>query len=911
MDDANDAANDSTALLAVGGKSYAYYPTASFPDVERLPFALRILLENVLRNVEDPEAARLQAQRIVAAGLAGDVGDEVEFAPARVLFQDFTGVPVFVDFAVMREACERLGGDPRKINPQVPCDLVIDHSVIADATGHAGCMDENMALEYERNAERYDFLKWAQGSFENVRIVAPGKGICHQLNIEQFSRVVMTSGGRDANDGTGAEDDVPLAYFDTLVGTDSHTPTANGIGVLGWGVGGIEAEAAALGQPITTLVPRCIGVKLTGSLAPGVTAMDVALTFASTLREKGVVGCFVECFGEGVAALSATQRACISNMTPEYGCTCTLFPVDDRTLYYLRLTGRSDDRVALVEAYAKAQGIWYDPADDSADEQRVYADVVEIDLSGVAASIAGPSRPHDRFARSEARDRFHAICSERGLDDRTAEVEIAGRTYELADGAVAIAAVTSCTTATDPAMMLACGLAAHNAAQRGLASKPWVKTILAPGSRATALLLERAGLLPSLEQLGFYTCGFGCMSCIGNSGPLSEAMHAVAGDIELASVLSGNRNFEGRISPDVSQNYLMAPANVIAYAIAGTMDFDWQRDPLGTDAQGQPVYWADIEPDADEVASLVEDFVTPDLFEQGAAALHEEDAAWSALSAEPSNVFAWDPSSTYVRRPPYFDDMECEEGSQSASDRARTSLDGAAPIALLGDFITTDHISPAGAIAADSPAARYLEERGVKPADFNTYGARRGNHEVMMRGTFANVKLANELADGRLGGWTRDAVDGQVTTIFEAAEHCRREDVPLIVVAGKMYGSGSSRDWAAKGPALLGVRAVIARSFERIHRSNLIGMGILPLQFMEGEDAESLGLDGTERYAIGEIDLSAGLPASPTVEVTAHKADGAEVAFSAVVRIDTPTEGAYYRNRGILQYVLRDLIRGS
>ncbi len=880
------------ASLKVGDGAYTYYPVSEIEGAAQLPYSLTVLLENALRCGRTPEEAQAMAERIVTAGLAGQTGEEVEFSPARVLFQDFTGVPVFVDFAVMREACADLGGDPKKINPQVPCDLVIDHSVIADVAGCDGCMDENMKLEFKRNGERYDFLKWAQESFENVRIVPPGQGICHQLNIEKFASVVMESPA-----GLAGADGTPVVYFDTLVGTDSHTPTANGIGVLGWGVGGIEAEAAALGQPITTLVPRVIGVKLTGDLSEGVSAMDVSLTFAQMLRERGVVGCFVECFGPGVAALSATQRACISNMTPEYGCTCTLFPVDDRTLDYLRLTGRSAEQVALVEAYAKAQGYWNDP--EAA--PRTYAEVIELDLSTVQPSLAGPSRPHDRIPLAKAGERFRAICAERGLDDATVHVEVDGEDYELTHGAIAIAAVTSCTTATDQAMMLATGLMARNAAERGLAPAPWVKTILAPGSRATELLLERAGLTEPLRQLGFYTCGFGCMSCIGNSGPLSEAMHAVADDIELASVLSGNRNFEGRISPDVSQNYLMQPANVIAYAIAGTMDIDLEKDPLGTDAEGNPVFYADIVPAADEVAALVDEFVTADLYEQGAANMFEGDAAWQALGAEPSDIFAWDDDSTYVRRPPYFDGMTREVSGQDA-------IEGARVLGNFGDFITTDHISPAGAIAPDMPAAEYLEAHGVAPADFNTYGSRRGNHEVMMRGTFANVKLQNKLADGHKGGWTRDFTTGEITPLYYAAENYAASDTPAAVLAGKMYGSGSSRDWAAKGPMLLGVRVAIAESFERIHRSNLIGMGILPLQFIEGQNAETLGLDGSETITVAPIDFSAGLPSPAVVKVTAEKPDGSAVTFDATVRIDTPTEGRYYENGGILQYVLRDLI---
>lgn len=882
--------NRYAAVLDVNGKAYTYYPVSSVPGHEELPYALTVLLENVLRNAESEQVAEELAGRIVAAGHAGGVGDEVEFCPARVLFQDFTGVPVFVDFAVMREACAELGGDPKKINPQIPCDLVIDHSVIADVAGCAGALEQNMELEFSRNKERYDFLKWSQESFENVRIVPPGAGICHQLNIEQFASVAMT-----ADDAEGGR---TVAYFDTLVGTDSHTPTANGIGVLGWGVGGIEAEAAALGQPITTLVPKVVGVRLTGSLADGVTAMDVALTFAQMLRAKGVVGSFVECFGPGLASLSATQRACIANMTPEYGSTCTLFPVDDQTLAYLRLTGRSQEQVELVEAYAKAQGFWNDP--DA--PVRTYAEVIELDLSTVERSLAGPSRPHDRIPLAGAQERFRAVRDERGLDaNKTVEVELPSGKHELAHGALAIAAVTSCTTATDPSMMLAAGLVAKKAAEAGLVPQPWVKCVLAPGSKATELLLERAGLLDGLRALGFYTCGFGCMSCIGNSGPIAPALHDVADDIELASVLSGNRNFEGRISPDVSQNFLAAPATVVAYSLAGTMDVDLTHDVLGTRPDGTPVYLADIWPTDEEVARLVDAYVTEDLYAEGTRGLYDGDAAWQALGSEPSATFSWDNSSTYVRRAPYFDGMEREPSASEPIEAARA-------LALLGDFITTDHISPAGSIAADSPAARYLEERGVAPADFNTYGARRGNHEVMMRGTFANVKLQNMLAEGKKGGWTRDLQSGEIRPLFDAAMDYEAAGVPLVVVAGKMYGSGSSRDWAAKGPALLGIRAAFAESFERIHRSNLIGMGILPLQFADGESAESLGLDGTERYTVAPIDFSQGLPEPRMVDVEAVREDGSTVPFKATVRVDTPTEGRYYEHGGILPYVVRQLV---
>ncbi len=881
--------NRFAAELSVGNTTYRYYPVSAIPGTETLPYALTVLLENVLRNVQDQQVAEELAHRIVEAGRSGAVGDEVEFSPARVLFQDFTGVPVFVDFAVMREACAQLGGDPTKINPQIPCDLVIDHSVIADVSGCASALEQNMELEFERNKERYEFLKWAQESFKNVRIVPPGAGICHQLNIEQFAHVVMTSHD-DAHQ--------PVAYFDTLVGTDSHTPTANGIGVLGWGVGGIEAEAAALGQPITTLVPKVVGVRLKGQLSEGVAAMDVALAFAQMLRAKGVVGCFVECFGEGLEHLSATQRACISNMTPEYGSTCTLFPVDDQTLTYLRMTGRSEEHVALVEAYAKAQGFWNDPTAP----ERTYADVLELDLSTVERAIAGPSRPHDRIPLAGAHDRFQAICDERGLDlTKTVPVDVNGVSFDLTHGALAIAAVTSCTTATDPSMMLACGLVAKKAAEAGLSPKPWVKCVLAPGSHATELLLERAGLLDGLRQLGFYTCGFGCMSCIGNSGPIFAGMHDVADEIELASVLSGNRNFEGRISPDVSQNYLGAPATVIAYALAGTMDVDLEHDALGTRADGTPVYLADIWPSSAEVAELVDAYVTNNLYEAGSRGLYDGDAAWQALATEPSDTFSWNEASTYVRRAPYFDGMERDPQAPEPITAARA-------LARLGDFITTDHISPAGAIAPDSPAARYLEEHGVAPEDFNTYGSRRGNHEVMMRGTFANVKLQNQLAEGKKGGWTYDFLADEVRPLFDAAMAYEQAGVPLVVVAGKMYGSGSSRDWAAKGPELLGIRAAFAESFERIHRSNLIGMGILPLQFAEGQSAESLGLDGSELFTVEPIDFSAGLPNPRVAEVSAQRSNGETLTFKVTVRVDTPTEGHYYEHGGILPYVLRQLI---
>ncbi len=878
---------NSVDTFKVGDQTYSYYPIRSIEGAESLPYSLSVLLENVIRNARSDEEATLYATRIIEAAKAKNSGEEIEFSPARVLFQDFTGVPVFVDFAVMREACVELGGDPSKINPLVPCDLVIDHSVIADIAGCSSAQVQNEQLEFERNQERYSFLKWAQNSFDNVRIVPPGQGICHQLNIEKLASVVM-QGAVEENGST------PV-YFDTVVGTDSHTPTVNGIGVLGWGVGGIEAEAAALGQPITTLVPKVVGVELIGKLQEGVSAMDVALTFAEMLREVGVVGCFVECFGEGVASLSATQRSCISNMTPEYGCTCTLFPVDEQTIDYLRLTGRDKADVALVEAYAKAQGFWNDG------QRRNYSQVLSLDLSTVKRSVAGPARPHDRMDFERVQDHFHQICKQRNLDlTKMVTVDLFGSTYELHSGAIAIAAVTSCTTATDPSMMIACGLLAKNAAAKGLKAKPWVKTILAPGSHGVNLLLERSGLLDGLQEVGFYTCGFGCMSCIGNSGPLPEALHAVSGDIELASVLSGNRNFEGRISPDVSQNYLMAPAAVVAYALAGTIDFDMEHQPLGKDASGNEIYLRDIWPSSQQIQELLDEVLTPELYAESTKSLFEGSAAWKELEAFESDLFQWNEDSTYVRAAPYFQGM-------GTTPAAPQSIENARILALLGDFITTDHISPAGTFAADSPAGCYLQEHGVEPSQFNTYGSRRGNHEVLMRGTFANIKLQNKLAKEKRGGWTYNFLAEKIAPIYETAMDYAKSDVPAVVVAGKMYGSGSSRDWAAKGPLLLGVKAVIAQSYERIHRSNLIGMGILPLQFKEGESADTLGLNGNELITIGQVDFSSGLPQPASVKVTALAPDGREQTFEVDVRIDTATEGCYFTHGGILPYVLRSL----
>ena len=863
--------------LASNGVEREAYVVAGIPGADRLPRALVVLLENVVRRAASDEDAIRMARAIVSAGLSGSAGEEIEFMPARVLFQDFTGVPVFVDFAAMRDAMVERGGDPMLVNPKIPCTLVVDHSVIADESECSCAVERNQEIEASRNRERFSFLKWASRSFANVSIVPPGEGICHQLNIERFCGVVTT----DAL----AKGDV--ACFDTLVGTDSHTTTANGVGVLGWGVGGIEAEAAALGQPVSMLVPPVVELRLSGALRPGVSGMDVALTVAQLLRGAGVVGSIVEVTGEGVASLSATQRACVANMTPEYGATATLFPVDDATLSYLRLAGRDEKDLAFARSYLEAQGVF------GATVDRVYARTLELDLSDVEPSLAGPSRPHDRVSVGGLKERFEsaAVASGRNLED---EVEVEGIGC-LSHGAIAIAAITSCTTATDPAMMVAAGLLARHAVERGLTPRPWVKKVLAPGSHATELLLERCGLTEPLRQLGFFTCGFGCMSCIGNSGEIKACLKSHASELELTSVLSGNRNFEGRISPDVSQNYLCAPALVVAYSLVGTMDVDLTTEPVGVSPDGSAVMLSDIMPSDEEISRELEKNLDAALFEEGGRGLMEGSSVWRSIESSESATFPWDLESTYVRRAPYFDIARVQEVIEVRDARA---------LALLGDFVTTDHISPAGSIAKDSPAARYLLERGVEPKDFNTYGARRGNHEVMARGTFANVKLRNVLADGRLGGWTRNLLTGEIEPIFDASEDYRRAGVPLVVVAGKLYGSGSSRDWAGKGPLLLGVRAVIAESFERIHRSNLVQMGVLPLQFREGESAETLGIRGDETFSVEAVDLSAGLPAPREVTVRATSPDGSVVEFSCVVRVDTPMEGAFLSRGGILPFVL-------
>lgn len=872
--------------LEAAGAGYAVYDVSGVPGAERLPRALVVLLENCVRRAATDEEAVELASRVVEAGLAGEQGREIQFMPSRVLFQDFTGVPVFVDFAAMRDAMLERGGDPSKVSPRIPCTLVVDHSVIADVTGTEDAALQNQRKEAQRNRERFAFLKWAANSFDNVRIVPPGEGICHQLNMERFSQVV----GTDAL----AADDCPVACFDTLVGTDSHTTTANGLGVLGWGVGGIEAEAAALGQPISMLVPPVVALRLTGALRDGVSGMDLALTVAQLLRAEGVVGTLVEVTGDGVQTLTATQRACVANMTPEYGATTTLFPVDERSVEYLRLTGRSSAQIELIRSYLGMQGVFGET------HGRTYAREVTLDLASVEPSLAGPSRPHDRVTPAGLPERFSKGLDAHGVKDPAARFDVAlgEKSVSLGHGAIAIAAITSCTTATDPAMMVGAGILAKKAVERGLTPKPWVKKVLAPGSRVTSLMLERAGLTGALRKLGFYTCGFGCMSCIGNSGDIPESLKELSSSMELTSVLSGNRNFEGRISPYVSQNYLMQPALVVAYSLVGTVDVDLAHEAVGVGADGSEVMLRDIMPTNEEIAAVLDEVLTPELFREGARGLFEGSSVWRDINAGSSDTFGWDEDSTYVRRAPYFDD---------AKHRDVVEVSGARALALLGDFVTTDHISPAGAIAADSPAARYLLEHGVKPEDFNTYGSRRGNHEVMMRGTFANVKLSNALAEGRKGGWTRDFIDGEVKSIFDASVDYAEHGVPLVVVAGKLYGSGSSRDWAGKGPALLGVRAVIAQSFERIHRSNLVQMGVLPLQLKEGESAETLGLDGTETYDVSPVDVSEGLPDERTATVTATRRDGTKIVFECVVRVDTPMEGDYLSSGGILPYVLDEL----
>ncbi|MFD0546109.1 aconitate hydratase [Streptomyces mexicanus] len=924
---------DARSTLQVGDESYEIFRLDKVEGSARLPYSLKVLLENLLRT---EDGANITADHIRALGTwdsQAQPSQEIQFTPARVIMQDFTGVPCVVDLATMREAVKELGGDPAKINPLAPAELVIDHSVIADKFGTPDSFKQNVELEYGRNKERYQFLRWGQTAFDEFKVVPPGTGIVHQVNIEHLARVVMVRDGK--------------AYPDTLVGTDSHTTMVNGLGVLGWGVGGIEAEAAMLGQPVSMLIPRVVGFKLTGELPTGTTATDLVLTITEMLRKHGVVGKFVEFYGEGVAATSLANRATIGNMSPEFGSTAAIFPIDDETINYLRLTGRSEQQLALVEAYAKEQGLWLDP-----NAEPDYSEKLELDLSTVVPSIAGPKRPQDRIVLAQAAEQFNsdvlnyvqAETTGTGtlaspVDEASDEsfpasdapayghqengagapqhsavvpgpgpsnpvtVEAAdGTTYTLDHGAVTVAAITSCTNTSNPYVMVAAALVAKKAVEKGLTRKPWVKTTLAPGSKVVMDYYDKAGLTPYLDKLGFNLVGYGCTTCIGNSGPLPEEVSEAVNDNDLAvvSVLSGNRNFEGRINPDVKMNYLASPPLVVAYAIAGSMKVDVTKDALGTDKDGNPVYLKDIWPSESEVNDVVAGAIGEDMFSKSYSDVFAGDAQWQSLPIPTGDTFEWDPESTYVRKPPYFEGMTMEPAPVE-------DITGARVLAKLGDSVTTDHISPAGAIKADTPAGKYLTEHGVERRDFNSYGSRRGNHEVMIRGTFANIRLRNQIAPGTEGGYTRDFTQegGPVSFIYDASQNYQAAGIPLVVLAGKEYGSGSSRDWAAKGTALLGVKAVIAESYERIHRSNLIGMGVLPLQFPEGASAESLGLTGEETFSItGVTELNDGTTPR-TVKVTTDTG----VEFDAVVRIDTPGEADYYRNGGIMQYVLRSLIR--
>ncbi|MBB2892236.1 aconitate hydratase AcnA [Flexivirga oryzae] len=878
--------------LAVGEKSYEIYRLDKVEGSTNLPFSLKVLLECLLRT---EDGANITEDHINAVGQWDENANpstEIQFTPARVIMQDFTGVPCVVDLATMREAVSDLGGDAKKINPLAPAEMVIDHSVIIDVAGRPDAFEKNVEIEYGRNRERYQFLRWGQTAFDDFKVVPPGTGIVHQVNIEHLARGVMTR----ENDG------VVQAYPDSCVGTDSHTTMVNGLGVLGWGVGGIEAEAAMLGQPVSMLIPRVVGFKLTGEIPSGATATDVVLTITQMLREHGVVGKFVEFYGDGVASVPLANRATIGNMSPEFGSTCAIFPVDDVTLDYLRLTGRPDDQVALVEAYAKEQGLWHDPSVEPRFSERL-----ELDLSTVVPSIAGPKRPQDRIVLADAKQQFNLDIKNYGVQGDYREVQVTpaeGAAYGLKDGAVVIASITSCTNTSNPSVMMAAGLLAKNAVEKGLTVPPWVKTSMAPGSQVVTGYYDKAGMWPYLEKLGFYLVGYGCTTCIGNSGPLADEISQAIQDNDLTavSVLSGNRNFEGRINPDVKMNYLASPPLVIAYALAGTMNFDFETDPLGQDQQGNDVFLKDIWPNPADVESTIATSMDRDMFIKDYADVFAGDERWQSLPTPEGDIFEWDAESTYVRRPPYFEGM-------GKTPEPVEDIHGARVLAKLGDSVTTDHISPAGSIKADSPAGKYLTEHGIERKNFNSYGSRRGNHEVMVRGTFANIRLRNQLLDDVEGGFTRDfTAGGEQTTIFDAAQNYEKAGIPLVVLAGKEYGTGSSRDWAAKGTVLLGVRAVIAESFERIHRSNLIGMGVLPLQFPDGENIESLGLSGTETFDFDGVTAlnDGGIP--PTVHVSATKEDGSKVEFDAVVRIDTPGEADYYRNGGILQYVLRSLV---
>jgi len=865
------------STLEVGSKAYTYYRLDAAGDVARLPYSMKILLENLLRREDGEVVKRSDVEAIINWDAAAEPSKEIAYMPARVLMQDFTGVPAIVDLAAMRDAIVKLGGNADQINPLAPAELVIDHSVQVDVFGSDEALAKNSKMEFSRNKERYNFLKWGQEAFDNFKVVPPDTGIVHQVNLEHLARTVFVDTNGSDNDG--------VAYPDTLVGTDSHTTMINGLGVLGWGVGGIEAEAAMLGQPISMLIPKVVGFDLTGSLSEGATATDLVLTIVETLRAHGVVGKFVEFFGHGLDHLPLADRATIANMAPEYGATCGIFPIDDETLNYLRLTGRPDEQIALVEAYAKAQGMFRD--DSVAD----YSETLGLDMNTVEPSLAGPKRPQDRVPLKRARAMFHEALKEEPNPDAPAiPMTIHDEEADIGNGAVVIAAITSCTNTSNPSVMLGAGLVAKNAVERGLKVKPWVKTSLGPGSLVVTEYLEGAGLMEPLKQMGFHVVGYGCTTCIGNSGPLPEPVsEAIAkGNLSVCSVLSGNRNFEGRIHGEVRMNYLASPPLVVAYAIAGRMDIDLYNEPVGLGHDG-PVYLKDIWPTQADIAEAMSS-VTSELFAGSYANIFAGDENWQVLAAPTGDRFTWDDASTYIQNPPYFSGMRKEAG-------AIGNIEGVHVLALLGDSVTTDHISPAGAIKADSPAGIYLREHGVEPKDFNSYGSRRGNHEVMMRGTFANVRLRNQLAPGTEGGVTVHLPDGEQMSIFDAAMRYREEDVPVMLIAGKEYGSGSSRDWAAKGPMLLGVRAVIAESYERIHRSNLVGMGILPLQFIASESAKSLGLTGHEVFSITGV-------AEGAREVTVTADDKS---LKALVRIDTPKEWDYYRHGGILQYVLRQL----
>ena len=853
-------------------------------SVARLPFSIRVMLENLLRN-EDGRFVRAADVEALAQWPAGAGKKEISFMPARVLLQDFTGVPAVVDLAAMRQAMKKMGGDPKKVNPLFPCELVIDHSVQVDKSGTADAFAFNAELEFHRNIERYAFLRWGQRAFENFQVVPPDTGIVHQVNLEYLARVVFA-----------VEKDGKLwAYPDTLVGTDSHTTMINGLGVVGWGVGGIEAEAAMLGQPLSMLIPEVVGFRLHGRLPEGATATDLVLTATQMLRKKGVVGKFVEFYGPGLAFLTLPDRATIANMAPEYGATIGFFPIDAETLAYLRFTGRDENLVQLVEAYAKEQNLFR--TKDTPDP--VFSDTLELNLAEVEPTLAGPKRPHDCVPLKEAKQSFETAMA--GQQAKHVEVRSNGDRFPLADGSVVIAAITSCTNTSNPSLMLGAGLLAKKAVERGLKSKPWVKTSLAPGSKVVTEYLNKSGLMPFLEELRFHLVGYGCTTCIGNSGPLPDAIGAAIKDNNLVavSVLSGNRNFEGRIHPLVRANYLASPPLVVAYALAGRMDIDLTTEPLGQDTAGQPVYLRDIWPTPQEVEQTLRAAVTSEMYREQYSEVFSGDAKWQGLPVPEGDLYEWDPKSTYIKHPPYFEEMP-------ATPPALQDISGARVLAMLGDSVTTDHISPAGSIPPDSPAGKYLIANGVKPADFNSYGARRGNHEVMMRGTFANIRLRNQLAPGTEGGWTLHLPDNSKMSIFEAAMKYKEENVPVVVLGGKEYGSGSSRDWAAKGPALQGVRAVIAESFERIHRSNLVGMGVLPCEYKPGETRESLGLTGQEIYEIEG--LAPGLAPKKELRVRAKDADGSERTFTVIARIDTPEEVTYYRNGGILHYVLRQML---